>query len=122
MARSLQTLGIVPKAGANGGRSVGYLAYIPTEEFASTALRGCQIQLNWGMVKSIGCKVSMEIGQQVKVYRLRDRVSKEIIDKLGQTGTIKDFKMTDGSSVGAVVEFKDKTATWFFADELKPVE
>ncbi|ACK65907.1 cytochrome b6-f complex subunit PetP [Rippkaea orientalis PCC 8801] len=64
----------------------------------------------------------MEIGQTVKVYRLRDRVSKDIVDKLGQQGTIKDFKMTDGSGIGAVVEFKDKTAVWFFEDELKVVE
>jgi Protein of unknown function (DUF2862) len=54
----------------------------------------------------------MEIGQKVKVYRLRDRVA-------GQVGTVKDFKMTDGSGVGAVVEFTDRSATWFFEDELK---
>ncbi|PSP17958.1 MAG: cytochrome B6 [Cyanobacteria bacterium SW_5_48_44] len=47
----------------------------------------------------------MEIGQKVKVFRLRDR-----------------FKMTDGSGVGAIVEFDDQTTTWFFEDELKPVE
>jgi hypothetical protein len=63
----------------------------------------------------------MEIGQRVKVYRLRDRVSNEVANKLGKNGTVKDFKMTDGSGVGAVVEFDDKTATWFFEDELKLV-
>jgi hypothetical protein len=61
----------------------------------------------------------MEIGQQVKVYRLRDRVSNNVIDKLGKVGTVKEFKMTDGSGVGAVVEFADRSATWFFDDELK---
>ncbi|EAZ92584.1 MULTISPECIES: cytochrome b6f subunit PetP [Crocosphaera] len=64
----------------------------------------------------------MEIGQKVKVIRLRDRVSGQLVDKLGKEGTIKEFKMTDGSGIGAVVEFADKTATWFFGDELKPVE
>ncbi|MDY6785400.1 MAG: DUF2862 domain-containing protein [Cyanobacteriota bacterium] len=62
----------------------------------------------------------MEIGQKVKVYRLRDRVAKGVAGKLGKTGTIKEFKMTDGSGVGAIVEFEDKSATWFFEDELKP--
>jgi hypothetical protein len=38
---------------------------------------------------------------------------------LGKVGVIKNFKMTDGSGVGAVVQFDDKTATWFFEDELK---
>jgi hypothetical protein len=61
----------------------------------------------------------MEIGQKVKVYRLRDRVSNTIVGKLGQVGTIKDFKMTDGSGIGAVVEFSDRSATWFFEDELR---
>lgn len=65
-------------------------------------------------------KVAMEIGQKVKVYRLRDRVSPGVASKLGKVGTIKAYKMTDGSGVGVVVEFEDKTATWFFEDELKP--
>jgi hypothetical protein len=64
----------------------------------------------------------MEIGQKVKVYRLRDRVSGQIASTLGKVGVIKDFKMTDGSGVGVVVEFNDKTSTWFFEDELKPIE
>jgi len=61
----------------------------------------------------------MEIGQKVKVYRLRDRVSAAIAGKLGQVGVVKGFKMVDGSGVGLVVEFADKTSTWFFEDELK---
>jgi hypothetical protein len=65
---------------------------------------------------------SMEIGQQVKVFRLRDRVSQDIVSKLGKVGVVKEFKMTDGSGVGAVVQFDDKTSTWFFEDELKVVE
>lgn len=63
----------------------------------------------------------MEIGQKVKVYRLRDRVSADIVGKLGKVGTIKNFKMTDGSGVGAIVEFEDKSTSWFFEDELKSV-
>jgi hypothetical protein len=64
----------------------------------------------------------MEIGQKVKVYRLRDRVTSEVAGKLGKIGIVKDFKMTDGSGIGAIVAFDDKTATWFFEDELKPIE
>jgi hypothetical protein len=64
----------------------------------------------------------MEIGQQVKVFRLRDRVSKGVESKLGKVGTISEFRMTDGSGVGAVVKFEDKTSTWFFEDELKVVD
>ncbi|MEG3440153.1 DUF2862 domain-containing protein [Pannus brasiliensis CCIBt3594] len=64
----------------------------------------------------------MEIGQKVKVYRLRDRVTPDVAGKLGKVGTVKNYKMTDGSGVGVIVQFEDKTATWFFEDEIKPLE
>ncbi|MBW4521709.1 MAG: DUF2862 domain-containing protein [Scytolyngbya sp. HA4215-MV1] len=60
----------------------------------------------------------MEVGQKVRVCRLRDRVSPEIAQKLGQVGTIIGFKMTDGSGVGVMVQFEDKSKIWFFEDEL----
>jgi len=63
----------------------------------------------------------MEIGQKVKVFRLRDRVNNNIMDKLGKIGTIQEYKMTDGSGVGAVVAFEDNSTSWFFEDELKAV-
>ncbi len=64
----------------------------------------------------------MEIGQKVKVYRLRDRVSPPIVKRLGQIGIIEGFRMTDASGVGIVVKFEDNYATWFFEDELKLVQ
>jgi hypothetical protein len=63
----------------------------------------------------------MEIGQKVKVYRLRDRVNRNVAGTLGKVGTIKEYKMTDGSGVGVVVQFEDRSSTWFFEDEIKPV-
>lgn len=63
----------------------------------------------------------MEVGQKVRVRRLRDRVSEMVIKKLGQTGTIREYKMTDGSGVGVLVQFEDQFATWFFEDEVEPV-
>jgi hypothetical protein len=63
----------------------------------------------------------MEIGQKVKVYRLRDRVSVPVVKKLGQVGIIQGYKVTDGRGIGVVVMFDDNTSTWFFEDEIKPV-
>lgn len=63
----------------------------------------------------------MEIGQKVKVYRIRDRVSSNVADKLGKVGTVKEYKMTDGSGVGVIIQFDDQSATWFFEDEVQPV-
>lgn len=64
----------------------------------------------------------MEVGQKVRVRRLRDRVSDEVASKLGQVGTIRDFKMTDGSGVGFFIQFDDKFSTWFFEDEVEQVQ
>lgn len=61
----------------------------------------------------------MEIGQKVRVRRLRDRVSQAVVAKLGQSGIVRDYKMTDGSGVGVLVQFDDKFATWFFEDEVE---
>lgn len=61
----------------------------------------------------------MEIGQKVRVRRLRDRAGQAVIAKLGKTGVIQGYKMTDGSGVGVVVQFDDKYSTWFFEDELE---
>lgn len=63
----------------------------------------------------------MDIGQKVRVRRLRDRAPKEVLDHLGKTGVVKDFKMTDGSGVGAVVRFDDNFTSWFFEDELEQI-
>ncbi|MBF2080155.1 MAG: DUF2862 domain-containing protein [Synechococcales cyanobacterium T60_A2020_003] len=63
----------------------------------------------------------MEVGQKVRVCRLRDRTSKTVVDCVGKVGTIQDYKMVDGSGVGVVVEFDDKFSTWFFEDELQAV-
>jgi hypothetical protein len=63
----------------------------------------------------------MDIGEKVRVRRLRDRPSPEVIALLGKIGTVKEFKMTDGSGVGAVVKFDNSFTTWFFEDELEQV-
>jgi hypothetical protein len=64
----------------------------------------------------------MEVGQKVRVCRIRDRVNNDIAQKLGQVGTIHGYKMTDGSGVGVRVKFEDRFETWFFEDELEPVQ
>ncbi|MEB3230023.1 MAG: DUF2862 domain-containing protein [Leptolyngbyaceae bacterium] len=61
----------------------------------------------------------MEIGQKVRVSRLRDRSSQGAVQHLGQVGTVQGYKMTDGSGVGVVVKFDDSFITWFFEDEVE---
>lgn len=65
----------------------------------------------------------MEIGQTVKVRRLRDRISAEVVDRIKKNpkGTVKGYKMVDGSGVGVVVQFEGGFSTWFFEDEVERV-
>jgi hypothetical protein len=63
----------------------------------------------------------MEIGQRVRLRRLRDRSPQSVVKRLGQTGIIQGFKVVDGQGIGIVVEFEDKFSTWFFEDELQAV-
>ena len=64
--------------------------------------------------------MDLEIGQKVQVRRMRDRVSKDLSARLGQTGVVKDFKVLDGKNIGALIKFDDNYTTWFFEDELRP--
>ncbi|RMD72233.1 MAG: DUF2862 domain-containing protein [Cyanobacteria bacterium J149] len=66
----------------------------------------------------------MEVGQKVKICRLREKVSPEILKKAqeGQPAVIKSFKMTDGSGIGVFVEFADSTTGWFFEDEVQVIK
>ncbi len=66
--------------------------------------------------------MAIEVGQKVKVRRLRDRIPANIVSQLkaNPVGTVDSFRMVDGSGVGLVVKF-DGFATWFFEDELEAV-
>lgn len=63
----------------------------------------------------------MEIGQKVKVCRLRDRMEASMVETIKRqpVGHIQGFKMVDGSGVGVVVAFDSGLKTWFFPDEVE---
>jgi Protein of unknown function (DUF2862) len=62
----------------------------------------------------------MEIGEKVRVRRLRDRVPQEVAQRLGKIGIVRNFKVVDGMGLGRLVEFDGEFSTWFFEDELEP--
>jgi hypothetical protein len=66
----------------------------------------------------------MEIGQKVKVVRLRDPLSADMVNKIKKNpvGTIQEFKMVDGQGIGVFVRFDESFTTWFFEDELEPAQ
>ncbi len=67
-------------------------------------------------------QAAITIGSKVRVTRVRDRIPASLVSTLQSdaTGTVRDFKMTDGTGVGVVVELADGTTSWFFEDEVTP--
>ena len=63
----------------------------------------------------------MEIGQKVRVQRVRDRIPADMVGKLKQNpvGVIQGYRVVDGKGIGLVVKFDGGFSTWFFEDELK---
>ena len=64
----------------------------------------------------------MEVGQKVRLCRIRDRVSNDISQVLGHVGTIQGYRVTDASGVGVLVKFEEGVQSWFFEDEVEPVQ
>ncbi len=66
-----------------------------------------------------------EIGIEIEIdaNHLRDRVSEDLNKKLlmETTGTIVDYKITDGTEIGFFVKLKDETTHWFFKEEIYPL-
>ena len=65
---------------------------------------------------------TINVGSKVRITRVRDRISTEMVEalKADATGTVKDFKLTDGTGIGVVVELSGGGTTWFFDDEITP--
>lgn len=61
----------------------------------------------------------MNTGQKVRVRKIRDQVGAKIGRKLGEAGTVVGEKIVDGSDIGIIIEFEDKTSAWFFEEELE---
>ena len=66
--------------------------------------------------------VTIDIGSKVRVTRVRDRSPAALVEllKADATGTVTDFRTTDGKGIGVVVELSDGSTSWFFDDEIAP--
>lgn len=70
-----------------------------------------------------GPSSAVQIGSRVRITRVRDQIPAELVEMLQSdaTGTVRDFKMTDGSGIGVVVELANGSTGWFFDDEIAAV-
>ena len=65
-------------------------------------------------------QAAITIGSKVRVTRVRDRIPADLVAALqaDATGTVTDFKVTDGKGIGVVVKLASGATTWFFDDEI----
>ena len=65
-------------------------------------------------------QAAITIGSKVRVTRVRDRISTEMVDSLkaDSTGTVTGFRTVDGKGIGVVVELSGGQTAWFFDDEI----
>ena len=69
---------------------------------------------------SILDKVKIGNSVQVNLELSRDRLTKETIDAINVSslGKISDFRITDGKSIGVVLQLSNGKEQWFFEDEI----
>jgi len=67
-------------------------------------------------------QAAISIGSKVRITRVRDRIPADLVAALKSdpTGTVKDYRLTDGTGVGVVVELANGAPSWFFDDEITP--
>ncbi|MBM5814543.1 MAG: DUF2862 domain-containing protein [Cyanobacteria bacterium M_DeepCast_100m_m1_067] len=63
---------------------------------------------------------TINVGSKVRITRVRDRISNEMVDSLkaDATGTVTGFRTVDGKGIGVVVELSGGQTAWFFDDEI----
>jgi hypothetical protein len=67
-------------------------------------------------------QAAISIGSKVRITRVRDRIPADLVASLkaDPTGTVTDYRVTDGKGIGVVVELSGGGSTWFFDDEITP--
>ena len=67
-------------------------------------------------------QAAITIGSKVRVTRVRDRIPADLVAalKADATGTVTDFRVTDGKGIGVIVELTAGGTSWFFDDEITP--
>jgi len=57
---------------------------------------------------------------RVQVDQVRDRIPGNLLKKLKENprGKVVDYKMTDGTDIGLVLELSDGSTSWFFNEEI----
>ncbi len=63
----------------------------------------------------------IKVGNRAKVESVRERGQTDLKSLQGSEGTVLARRIVDGSGVGYILEFDDKSTQWFFDDEVQPI-
>ena len=65
-------------------------------------------------------QATINIGSEVRVTRVRDRIPTALVELLQKdpSGKVVDFRTVDGKGIGVVVELSNGSTCWFFEDEI----
>ena len=68
-------------------------------------------------------KLLPKIGSKIKINieKVKDRLPNKLINQIStdSRATIKGYKMTDGRSIGLIVQFQSGQENWFFPEEIE---
>ena len=68
-------------------------------------------------------KLLPRIGSKIKINieKVKDRLPNKLINQISadSRATIKGYKMTDGRSIGLIVQFQSGQENWFFPEEIE---
>jgi hypothetical protein len=63
--------------------------------------------------------MAIKVGNKVKVRSVRDRGQDNISALVGKEAVVLARRVVDGSGVGYILEFPDRSRHWFFESELE---
>jgi len=69
--------------------------------------------------KSLRGFMAIKVGNKVKVRSVQDRGQDNISALVGKEAVVLARRVVDGSGVGYILEFPDRSRHWFFESELE---
>ncbi|MFS8894130.1 MULTISPECIES: cytochrome b6f subunit family protein [unclassified Synechococcus] len=64
----------------------------------------------------------IKVGDKVRVRSIRDRGQEEVSALVGKEGVVLARRVVDGSGIGYILEFPDRSRHWFFESEVEEVD
>ncbi len=64
----------------------------------------------------------IKVGDKVRVRSIQDRGQQEVSALVGKEAVVLARRVVDGSGIGYILEFPDRSRHWFFESEVEAVD